>query len=325
MVTFSDSRSDTRSRGQLLLVGAAILAVVIVGVVIVVNSALFIENVESSGVSSGVTQVSEIDYNLRQAVRTTTLRVNHRSVGHTGGALAVQVERNITNLSQATRLTYVTSQSTVVTATYENSSSSFGTRVVQEDDDYLTADGSDTGDTTWVPVENRNVGWFVVNLNVTEMNERRVHTNASNANGATVNVTMKKVNDTSPNVNITTSVNGGPGVPTTCDPANGRLLVDVHSGESYTDDSCRFHGTTAIANASTVRISGGDNARGSYSLVANESGSVSGVLVPACRNSGGLGPCRSPVVWTATIDLRVRSTGVAYDTTHNISVYQVDQ
>lgn len=322
-----DDPPDDRTRGQLLLVGAAVLALVIIGIVVVVNTALFTENVEAPGVSSGVTQVSEIDYNLRQAVRTLTVRVNHQSVNHTSSGIETQVERNITNLSQATRATFVASESTVVTADYNPGSSTLGTRVVQEQDGYLTDDGTESGQPQWQPVDGHNIGWFVLNLNVSEMENVPVHANVSNSTGASVNVTMEKVNATSPDVNITTSVSGGPQFTTTCDPSSGRLLIDVRSGESFTDDSCQFNGTTEITNASTANFDDGDHVRGSYSLVANESGGVSDVVggLPTCLSSGPAAPCRSPVVWSANVTIGVSSSEVAYENTHNISVYEVNE
>jgi hypothetical protein len=323
---FSESPDD-RSRGQLLLVGAAVLALVIIGIVVVVNTSLFTENVEAPGVSSGVTQVSEIDYNLRQAVRTLTVRVNHQSVNHTSSGIQSQVGRNVTNLSKATRATFVASQSTAVAVDYNRGSSTLGTRVVQERDGYLTDDGTEFGQPEWRPVQGQNIGWFVLNLNVTEMENVPVHANVSNSTGASVNITMTKVNATSPDVRINTSVSGGPESSVVCDPASGRLLIDLQSGESFTDDSCRFNGTSSITNASTADFEAGDHAQGSYSVVANESGGVSGVIggLPECRSVSPDTPCRSPVVWSANVTISVRDSTVAYENTHNISVYEVNE
>lgn len=316
-----------QSRGQLLLVGAVILAAVIIGLVIVVNSSLFIENAGGPDATSSVGQVSNIDYNLRQAVRTVTLRVNHASASHTSPGVATRVERNVSTLSQITRITYVSSQSTVVSASYDNSSSTFGTRVVQDDDGYFTDTGTIPGAGNWEPVDGHNIGWFVMNLNVTEMEPNPVGVDVSNSDGETVTITLERTDSSSSRVDITSSVNGGPQSTVTCASTNGRLLLDLRSGESFTGDGCRFDGTTEIQNASTVALSGGENAFGRYSLVANETGSVSGSGGPLadCTSSASDVPCRSPVVWSANVTVTVGNSNSAYENSHNVSVYEVNR
>jgi len=135
---------------------------------------------------------------------------------------------------------------------------------------------------------------------------------------------MKRVNSPSPDLRINSSADGEA---VTCDPTNRRVLLDLRTGESFTDGDCRFAGTTSITNASTVKIAGGDNVRGSYSVVANETGTVSGAgrRLPKCPDAQSDEPCRSKVVWTAAVNVSIQNSNTAYANNHNVSVYEVNR
>jgi hypothetical protein len=64
-------------RGQLVLVGGVLIAVMLVGLVIVFNSALFTENVDKGGSAESARDGTEFASELQRNSRTLTIRVNH--------------------------------------------------------------------------------------------------------------------------------------------------------------------------------------------------------------------------------------------------------
>ncbi|WP_254767771.1 DUF7261 family protein [Salinilacihabitans rarus] len=61
--------SETRDRGQLILVAAISIAFIILGLVVVFNGVLYTETVSSSGTSGSVTDAETVEYEIEQGVR----------------------------------------------------------------------------------------------------------------------------------------------------------------------------------------------------------------------------------------------------------------
>lgn len=127
-----------RDRGQIILIAAFALAVTFVALALLVNSAIFTENLASRGETAG----SDGALSMRAMVE--------ENVGHTVEAanrhnhsddLQETVERGVRNVSTQAALHHSTSGA-LVDVTYDDERE--GVRIVQEAPDSFTVDGDDT-------------------------------------------------------------------------------------------------------------------------------------------------------------------------------------
>jgi len=317
----SEDRRSTGERGQLILIGAITLALLVIGIALVVNTVLFTENFQTETTTRTLEESSSIDAELQDGVRSTTLRVNHRARNESGSSIETWVERNVTRYGELMSEAQVDANRLTVTVDYDDTESERGVRIVQ------TANGSyegPTGVSDWEPVTSgaHAVGWVVLNINASSSADAGTFfLNASNPSAETLSVSINKTGSTTVNVTTTTSV--GPATTATCDTQGGRLLLNVHTGRSFTDDDCVFTGTRAVGNVSQIHIENGDVLAGKYAIVANDSSAVP-TTVGDCASTPPTQPCEVPVVWTANVTTTITGDGFTYANDHDVAVYQPD-
>jgi hypothetical protein len=306
----------TRNRAQLILVAGIGIALIVVGMAVVVNTVLFTESVRTSETTTKLGEADEFNYQTRRTVRSIGLRVNHRSRNHTSAEIGTWVQDNISRWSRLSAESAVTATPTVRNVTYNVSESTNGTRIVQTGDGTFESPGSNNN---WEPLshDNHRVGWFVMNLNMSEIDiGERFHANASNKQGDYVNVTLNKTSQS--DISINTSLNNGDSADTTCLSEGNRVLLNLHTGQSFSDDSCVFNGTAELTNVSRVHLENGDKAFGKYSLVTNQSAAS----IQDCTTSVPQSePCNTSVVWKANITTSIVSEGFSYRDRQNVTVY----
>lgn len=310
----SDYRSVVRGdRAQLLLVGAIAIAIVLIGLTTVLNSAVFTENV-AGGSSAEVTgDVTEFDREAVGTARSLVLRVNHESVYRSEGPLDANVRGNVSGYSSILSESYADTGSVYVNITYEDTQA-YGTRIVQvEDDDLDTGGGGDLTPQSAPAL----IGWFVMNVDVENVSQvDPVHVELTDADGTKLNLSMRRTVDGRLAVN--SSIDGGHVSDVTCRPRNGRVLLDVLKGTSY-DGSCSFNSTKYLDSPySELEVSNGDDWSGKYDLVWSDDSNVPGV--PDCA-AEPQNPCEGVATWSVTISTHYQSETVAYNKTHTVSVY----
>lgn len=308
---------SNRDRGQLILIGALTIALLLIGIAFVVNAVLFTENVQPSDSGAQLDNAEDIGAELRSSVQSLSVRVNHGSRDHSQDDLTGWVSENVTTLSHLYEESYLSAGSIAVNVTYNASGSRNATRLVQAaDGEYV--DGGNRGD--WQPVRsggNQRIGWAVINLNVTRSSDQRFHANFTDEDSEYVNMTFIK--STGPRgFDVYTSTSAGGSTTTHCTPRSERVLLNLHQGGSYTDDSCTFNGTTELDNTTTVDFEGGQNVEGKYSFVSKESNYGAGGGCPPASDDE---PCVSPVVWNANVDVTITGDGFDLTSADNISVY----
>lgn len=255
-------------RAQLILVGSITIALLVIGIALVVNTVLFTENLQTDTTAITLDESSAIDAEVQEGVRSTTLRVNHRVRNQTQSEIHTWVEENVTRFGALMSEAQVDANRLTVTVSYDRSASETGFRVVQSENGSYE---STSGATDWdpVPAGDHRVGWFVVNVNATSTGESAFFANASNPSGETLNVSVNKTDDTTFNVTTTTSL--GSATTVNCDTQGGRLLLNLHTGRSFTDDDCTFTGTRRVGNVSRIHFENGDGIAGEYAVVVNDS------------------------------------------------------
>jgi len=320
MVSVPESR-----RGQLILVGAVVIAAVIIGLTVLINSVLFTETVGSDSMNSRVGEASQSDFEVRKAVRSLLLRVNHGERNVTKDRVQARAARNVLLYSRLIGEVYATARPIGVNATYSNTSTDLGVRIVQSYDGGMNR--SD-GTATWTPLPGggtpRDLGWFTMNVNVQNSSkEEEFSIFARETGGSTVTLSFNKTANSTVWINSSGSVTAGES--TVCDPSNGRVLVDIYDGTAFTGD-CSFVGFEAILDGSNalskIEFRDGDEQIGQYSMVFNGSlASPSPTLSKCSAGPSMTDPCWTPVVWTANITTHVTGEGLTYSNQYNISIY----
>jgi len=322
----------TRNRAQMILLGAIALAVLIVGVSIVVNSLTTTRTAAPSQASPQIDEAREFGFESRKGTRSLVVRVNHRYRNVTATELGAQIDENVTRYSQLLAESYASSHSEYVSIAYHNDSSAFGERLVQTGNDNLTHTDNPTalvpsGIGTWSPTP-RQLGWFVLNVDVENTSSDRAQIVVENRSGDSVEYQIDRTSggnlSVSSEVTVGGTVTGSTSVD--CDPTRGRVLLNLVDGISYTAD-CQFNGTQAIEGPYTVEVENGDNLVGKYELVYNDSVSTnpSNYVDPdECEVSVDSDePCVAPAIWVANVTASLDSSELNFTNDYNVSIYGV--
>lgn len=324
-------------RGQMILIGAVLLATVIFGLSFLLNSLLFAGTAGADGSMAGVTQVQTADLEVQHSLRTLAVRVNHASRNVTATEVATALESNVTAFSRLYGEAKAAAGSATVTVAYDNATSTVGDRIVQtEDADFTDNDSPGTGD--WWPVpysgtcpscEATALGWFTANVAVENTSTAGV--------GATPAFTVIARNGTGADVEYTVTKDGGnltidadaswqsSTPPVTCGATAGRALIDFYDGSAYTG-ACEFPGVGALDGPTAVRFENPESIEGQYSLVVNRTydrlSATSDTYKP-CNGlpAGAADPCVAPVIWSANVTTTIHNDRVSYESAYNLTVY----
>lgn len=313
----------TRDRAQLVLVGAIAIGLVLIAMTTVLNSAVFTENVARGSADDVAGDVEEFDRGAIRDVRSVALRVNHdyeyqTAPGHSGQAnLTGHVKANVSSYSDLLAESYADTGSVYVNVTPHGVG--MGTRIIQnEDDDFRDDPGLGVGNSVWAPVSDPfQIGWFVMNVdvkNVSTTNQFTLELTDSASNVLTISLRQTSDGD----LDVRSDINGGSVSDVTCDSVNGRVLLDIEDGTSYTGD-CTFNSTEQLTPPYTqLEFVDGEHGHGKYDLVANRSDTSSFDAQPCVS---GREPCRSVAVWSVTFTTHYRTQSIGYSRNHTVEVY----
>jgi hypothetical protein len=311
----------SRDRGQIMLIGAIAIAFIFLGLAAVYTAQISARPATTGAVGDQGAEATELNREARRNIRAIAVRVNHDQPYYPSrSSLNDSVARETANYSQLLTETYAAGTGSMVDVRYDGAAR-VGTRTIKYDDGPLT---DDTGTPTWQPVADpADIGWFVLNLNVTAMPEEEPFTvRIENATGAATTYTFTR-NATGRSV-VTVEVTSNTaffGQGGTCNPRGNRSVIDLVSGESFTSN-CRVEPSiSTIEGPYTVEFESGDNAVGTFSIVTDTREADRGNGLGACP-SVGAEPCNTYAVWNATVTARYVSGDLAYTNTQNVTVYE---
>lgn len=320
-------------RGQLILVGALLVATVIFGLSFLLNSLLFAGSVGSGGAAAAVDQAEDADLEVQRSLRSVAVRVNHASRNVTASEVATAIESNVTAFSRLYSEAKAAAGSATVTVAYDNATSTLGYRIVQDTDASFT-DLSGTED--WSPVlgpgtvpdnPTAAVGWFTANVDVGNTSTGvPFRVEAENASGH--ELTLRLRNDGG-NLSVDWEFDP-PAAPSSsdtvrCGTTAGRSLVDLYTGTAYTG-TCEFRGIGVLQGATSLRFEDAERIEGRYAIVMNRSNPRVDPTSSTYRPCDGLdpslaSPCVAPVIWSANVTATVQNDRVTYESAYNLSVY----
>jgi hypothetical protein len=314
-------------RAQLILAAAVVIAAVIVGLTLLVNSILFTETLGSEGVNSRLETAKSADFEVRKGVRSSILRVNHAGRNVTEPEARERVRRNVTVYSRLLAEANAVSRPFGSNVSFHDADTELGLRIVQDQDANMSKGDAEI----WQPLTpDRRLGWFTMNVNLANTSQDPFTVEATNTSGGSLTLRFNRsgngtlfVNESAPFLAGVRSAE--------CDPSSGRVLLDVYAGTSFTGD-CAFNGTDVLSGPDNtdlydLRFVDGDNLNGKFGLVMNGSWTSPppGVVAhaPVCDGNGPdqADPCRMTIVWSANVTTTVVAEGLTYDNQYNISAY----
>jgi hypothetical protein len=331
---------DTDDRAQLLLVGAVVLALIILGLTTVTNTVLFTENTGPGEATAETNTVEQFDYEGTISAKSIILRVNHAERNVTTSDVNATVNGEMSAYSAALARSYASGGSAFVSVNYTGIERN-ATRIVQAVDRNFTYNASHSGSVTddaadWTPLpdgERTGIGWFALNVNLANTSGAPATITIQNATGDRLEYTLNRSGGGSGS-NLTIQVeqpSSGLSEETSCGSTGGRVSVLLHRGVGALGD-CEFPSVSTIEPPYSVSISDGDRIAGQYEIVANRTwhsndarldASVSGSdePYPNCADAGIQPPCLSPVVWTGNVTLQYVSPSVEFSANKTIAVY----
>lgn len=301
-------------RGQLILVGAVLVATIIFGLSLLLNSVLFTGAAGQNAATADVADVDQVDFEIKRGVRSTVLRVNHHGRNVSGPDRGAMVTRNVTLYSRLFAESRAAAQPVSINVTFDNASSEYGSRVVQDLDDTFT---SQAGGSDWDPIgstHRTDVGWATLNLEVSNTSEFSGELHFENASGDSIEYEFFRDGN---NITVEDGVNS-----VECESEADRVLLDLRHGSSSTDD-CTFRGIEELDGPVSLSIDAGDNLVGKYEFVVEDRPPATTARFRDCLHpsTDPTDPCTTPAVWSANVTTSVVGDSISYENEYDLSIY----
>lgn len=291
-----------RDRAQILLVTALLLGVLFVALALILNSAIFTENLASRGETTGGDNVVEYHSDLRRGTGAVMTYENwNASGGDSHGDVADRVEVGVNDIgSILTRRHAKSGGLSDVSMTGRED----GSRVYQTDDSRNFTDGNAQNDWTVVEDVERTRGF---RLGVSSADS------ACTLFSSCFNITISNsthswnmsVKDTLPGLKV--EVNDVTGSTASCSTSSSTARIDLTAGTLDGTD-CEALSSTGFPNGPyDVEYNNADQIHGNYSLVVDNR-SVS--ATPPAHFSTGSGPSVSPALYTVTLSYRYETPDI---------------
>lgn len=318
-----------RDRGQLLLVAALVLAVLFVSLSVIVNTAIFSENLASQQDSSGTEALQ--GRHEAETIAADVLASANRKNNTNNATLGDGVRGGLDDTSGAVQLQQAR-RGALTAMTLQTSQQNNGTIIYQNESGKLkSADSTDStpGDWTVVTDVNRRAngnGTRAFRMNLTEVpagTPFRIKAVEYGPDAASSDVWKMEVTG-SVGGDVTVNVDSGDSTTDTCTKtlAEDYVTIDV-TGGTVAGTPCgalRGNGRFAhgVGGRYNISFENGDQATGNYSLVTRNTTAWS-EPTPQLNDAGpGNSPYGRAAVYNTTVEYEHRSSELVYVT--NISV-----
>jgi hypothetical protein len=317
-------RPGRHDRAQLVILGAIVLAALVIGLVPVYN-AVFAADSAGNGEPTELTETAlAIEDAAVQQARVVAVRVGHGQPFADADTLTERYDAALRNGTAALGETTVQGTDHGLNVSFDPGAPGTvnGTRVVR-----TTRGGvlSPAGADDWTVASDTRLGWAVVRLEAANLSRgESLDVTATDADNASRHLTVSlERTDASNDVRVTVSGTvGATPEDVTCEPSGGEVVVDLYRGRSATED-CRFVGLRQVTGPVDLAVEDGDAARGTYEFVVRNGSTLPGGVLDCQTPPAGQPsqPCRSPALWTVALETRVTGERATYTTAANVSVY----
>lgn len=300
-----------RDRGQLILVTGLLVAVAIIGLVMLLNTAIYTENLASRGADQSGREATEYRATVIDGVGGLIDAENDRQ-----HASQAAVEENVTDgigtIDNYTARNYATG-GTAVEIDESTVTAHDGRLIRQNASGPFESSGGGSDWTLATDVENAR--GFVVTVDRSGLNETN-ETAASSSGafrvlvdgGSTWNAYVYRNESTS---NVTLASGAGGSVNEHCSIDANEVTVDLSKGTVDGEPCLDFEWAEGISAPYDVRIQYGNNATGTYNITVNATGSST---YPGLNNGPPTSPYHVPAVYSAEFSIRYESPTLTYRT-----------
>ncbi|WP_336337250.1 DUF7261 family protein [Haloarcula brevis] len=305
-------------RGQIILIAALALAVTFIGLALVVNSAIYTQNLASRGEVAGSNDALEmramVEANVGRGV-TAANRYNHS----TQTALETALRDSVRTVSTQTERQRVTS-GTLVNVTLAGSPT-YGTRIAQTNTSRFES-GEATPSADWMVRERVTrpgdgttaTRRFVINATQLPISGNEFVVTA-NGTGGNPEWTMRIWGSVGPGGTVNVEVDTSAGTQTCSVPIEEPYAhIDVTGGTVQGEPCLALRGGSfdgrfahGVGDEYNITYAGGDGIRGNYSMVVRDS-------TPAnTLDTAPASPFSTPAIYNATVRYRYATSNLQYD------------
>lgn len=243
----------SRDRGQLILVGAIAIALILLGLVLIVNTALFTQVVGSEGTVESAKEGGVSGQETGDALAAVVAEANRENTGSVPSISDTDVERRLVEQS-------VEGSGAYVSVSYLSDGKP-GTIIRQDSPGAMT---NQSGDTGWNAVTGGDVGEFVITIDTAGSSGGSFDVTASDATDARIlNIS---VNSAGTEVDLSGAGQSGC---TDVRATDGTVRIDVQHGTVYEDGRCSFDLFDSLEGPYDVRFDGGSGIQATYWLVTD--------------------------------------------------------
>ena len=304
-------------RGQIILIAALALAVTFIGLALVVNSAIYTQNLASRGEIAGSNDALEmramVETNVGQGI-TAANRYNHSSQT----ALETSLRESMGTVSTQTERQRVTS-GTLVNVTLVGAPTN-GTRIAQNDTSLFQSNGAAD---TWIvrervtrPGDGTNATRrFVINATEIPADSADAFAVTANGTGGNPKWTMQVWGDVGPSGTVNVEVDTPSGTQTCAVPIEEPYAhIDVTGGTVQGEPCLALQGGSfdgrfahGVGDEYNITYESGNMTRGNYSMVVRDS-------TPAnTLNTAPASPFSTTAIYNATVRYRYDTSNLRYE------------
>ena len=297
-------------RGQLILVGAVVIAVALVGVVVVLNTVLFTENVVQDGATAAASDSLDVTLVVRDDLAPLVDGTNYNETYANEGELETALDESVHRY--AALLGIAEAKRAPATLTVDVRNATIGYAIVH--DNRSTSFLGDDGRRNWTVARNADPRQYVLTVDPAN------GTSASDGFRLSVTDGSDRWNLTTyrQDGNVSVRTNGTTVAPSTCpDVTAGNLTIDLRSGTT-TPGPCTFDYASGLVGPYDVSYVNGDNATGTYSVVLNGTAAT----LPAVNTTASVSPYRTFVAYEVEATFSYVTPDSTYRGRTNATLYE---
>jgi hypothetical protein len=322
----------TRDRGQMMLLGAVALAMLILMLVPVYNAVFLADGAGGRDPGSSPVAIDSYRTTALEAAQRLAIRTGHSRVYSDNDSVTTAFATSFHNHTLLASEAAVSGTDTVVNTTFDPTApgTTHGVRVVQNRSDRFDKPlpATPSGPANWFVVRTSGrtqLGWLTVRLDGSNVSDTQPFI-VKVSNGSHTAELAIEGEDSSNDVSVQYSRTVGGSTttqePTTCETARGsrQLVLDLYRGQSASDD-CTFTGLSSIEGPVDVWFENGDSAYGEYELVVRDDSGLQPTIEQCTAAASPSNPCSTPVLWQLSVTTELQGDRTTYTGTTNVSVY----
>lgn len=307
-------------RAQLILIGAFVIATVVVGMTILLNTTVFVDSAVPTTTSDQLDGASQFDQQTRRTLAQGFHRTNLNERNRTSGELETDARGLAANYSRLRTSMATTSGSATVEVRLDAANSSYGERIVQAADGPVTSPANSQDWTLVDDTDPASVGWFVADVNVSGTGTTPTTITADNATASITYTVSRDAGELSVEANPSFASS----LEATCTPTFNRVLVDFYRGKlrGNCGANSSFPGVEQLGSPHGVEVTDGQQLTAEYELVMNRTQSgvigtcTSGTYIDDLDN-----PCRTPALWEANVTTAYLGSTTTHRNVYDLNVY----